>query len=796
MIENGEVARTVGAGRGLRFPCAALVVVALMVAEPFAQRSVAPSGTSSARGATSQPSARTTPSTRKPLAAAPMAPAGRVTRRVGTARAVRFEHDLGAIHELMGDGHWDRAHRELLGLLDEHEGADYVVRRAGAIELDLRRSAFWRDHGDTEHDALISGELLKFNKSMNRVKVRYTPATFDDFERHPAPDGWASLRVHPLDFSGPFKVSLEGHSDVHWERPVVLVGLAHDEAYVVTRTLEGTFGSSRSSKTWKRVDRLIHMRDGMTEILDERSHPVAHSSGSYRVEVEVSSTAVTARMSGGTVLRCKKRSERYGSVALGFPQSHRRDVEATFDEILLEGEGANGWIRGLLDAELRMRRAVFERSYVPPLPEWLAGEPSPATTGWEASSSTPSTSLSDSLRMAKVDRHWRRGEYDLGLTYLELLGVGRAGLPEPWRLLEMARFCIAMERPMEARRHCRALLRLDDEHVEARTLFARLYSSLGQPGRAVSELEALAADVPGHPAPWEALVDVALGEGQLDEAVDLLARARGADVRSEQLARWERRVTHGERGPDWPRTYVVESRHYRVKSDIDSRVCDKAAAVLEDAHRFICEDLALDVPEGEPFDVLLFSGDHGYTEYVQDAIGAVPHRTAGMYSHALRQLVIWNQPNEDEMLATVRHEGFHQLFHSVVRDVPRWLDEGLAEVYEHGKTVRGRWRLDGHVPAAHRDALRDGLVPLERFVFTDATTFMRDAASNYAQAWAFVTFLREGNADQQQRFTTLLERLVSNHTSISALRVAFSDVDWDEFDREFAADVEARLARR
>ena len=54
----------------------------------------------------------------------------------------------------------------------------------------------------------------------------------------------------------------------------------------------------------------------------------------------------------------------------------------------------------------------------------------------------------------------------------------------------------------------------------------------------------------------------------------------------------------------------------------------------------------------------------------------------GLYSPALKQLLIWNQPNRKKMLETVRHEGFHQYLDGVMSDPPPWLNEGLAMYYE------------------------------------------------------------------------------------------------------------------
>lgn len=703
--------------------------------------------------------------------------------------ARRFDDELGEIHRMMDDGRWVTARDELAALLARHEGADYVVARAPGLALDLDRAHYW-----SEHDVAaprVSGELLRHNVTRNLVKVRYTPQTLDDFERQPPPDGWTSLRVHPLDFSGPYRVELSARSDVHWQPPVVLVGLSDDEAWVVSRRYVGTFGEGRRERAWRRVDRVLHLHRGEAEVVDERVRELARVDDVYAVDVDVSSTWMVVRMSGGTSLRAPKPRRHFGRVALGVPTSSRRDAGPPFETLVLEGEGAAGWLGALVDDARCASRTASEHEAFARMPDWLA-EAAVGPLGPDDHDEGPADSLADAIRVAHVDRHWRRGEYDAGLRYLEQLGVGRAGLPEPWRLLEMARFALAAGRPMEARRRCLDALELRPDDVEARALFARLYAHLGQPHRALDELAALAAEQPGAAAPYEQLVAAHLHAGRPDAAREALADAARADVTSPRLLHEAHRLALAARGPDWPRTYLVESRHYRVASDLDARVCARAAAVLEDTHRFVCDDLGLRPPDGAPFDVLLFGGDRGYQRYVSRAIGRLPHRTAGVYDHGLRQLVIWNRPNEDAMLATVRHEGFHQILHAVVGDAPRWFDEGLAECYEHGKAVHGRWRLDGDVPDAHRDALSGALTPLDTFIHDEPAAFLADAARHYAQAWAVVTFLRER---EPARFTRLLDALTAGESARVALRKAFDGVDWDAFDRAFRADVAARLAR-
>ena len=65
-----------------------------------------------------------------------------------------------------------------------------------------------------------------------------------------------------------------------------------------------------------------------------------------------------------------------------------------------------------------------------------------------------------------------------------------------------------------------------------------------------------------------------LGGGDLEELRDL-----------GQMVRMARK------GPAWPRVFAHQSKHYRVRSDIDARICQEASRILEEAFVMYQADL-------------------------------------------------------------------------------------------------------------------------------------------------------------------------------------------------------------
>ncbi len=105
-----------------------------------------------------------------------------------------------------------------------------------------------------------------------------------------------------------------------------------------------------------------------------------------------------------------------------------------------------------------------------------------------------------------------------------------------------------------------------------------------------------------------------------------------------------------------------------------------------------------------------------------------------------------------DLIIDLRHELTHAILHSMLRFLPIWLDEGLAEYFE----MPPEQRASGH-PSQKRVALsakigltwRPGLTRLEA---KDSLTEIRH--SHYREAWAWVHYLLHGPPE----VTRLLQR--------------------------------------
>lgn len=119
-------------------------------------------------------------------------------------------------------------------------------------------------------------------------------------------------------------------------------------------------------------------------------------------------------------------------------------------------------------------------------------------------------------------------------------------------------------------------------------------------------------------------------------------------------------------------------------------------------------------------------------------LGAYWH---GLYGH---HIVVRVDARPDERLRRVLHEYAHFVTHLIHPEPPRWLDEGLSEVWEHATIRAGTIEIGGPVNE-HLKRLRSGKgwMPIQDLLAAHTIPVMNDSATAmfYAQSWALVHHL-------------------------------------------------------
>ncbi len=211
---------------------------------------------------------------------------------------------------------------------------------------------------------------------------------------------------------------------------------------------------------------------------------------------------------------------------------------------------------------------------------------------------------------------------------------------------------------------------------------------------------------------------------------------------------------------------TLESRYYRIHSDLDDAATRDYAKRLDAMYREYQKRLAeFEVKSDTKFEVFLFRRQTDYRKFTGNKLP----NSAGIFIPGLRALAGYEESQgRGGLRQTLQHEAFHQFaWQAISPNLPIWLDEGLAQVFEEGVWTGNQFLL-GQVPPSR---IRDLKADLNAGRFTDFKTFlgltreqfqarMRNESagrSMYNQAWAMTHFLVFATDEKDRpRFRTRL----------------------------------------
>jgi hypothetical protein len=160
--------------------------------------------------------------------------------------------------------------------------------------------------------------------------------------------------------------------------------------------------------------------------------------------------------------------------------------------------------------------------------------------------------------------------------------------------------------------------------------------------------------------------------------------------------------------------------------------------------------------------VYVFEDRDKYQRFMQSRYPDLPKRRAFFVAQPrsvgggedLLVYTFWGERIHQDL----RHELTHALLHSVLKDVPLWLDEGLAEFFELPPDSHGL--NPGHVEQLRRDggdAFKASLTHLEVLTQVQEMT-----PAEYREAWAWVHLMLRGKPEAKAVLTAYLQQLRTN----------------------------------
>lgn len=671
-----------------------------------------------------------------------------------------WDQGYDAVRALMLQSKWQEARSSLEALLKQHEGKAYAIADRQSIVADHRQCVFWADAKMPKAEELLSGKIEKHDPATGQIRLRYVGDEMSDWK-----DARDNLLLHPMVFAGPFTLTISGKA-----HPDHAMGFFYDlgsQGYY--RVLLG-HGDDKPT--------LVHVQGDEEKELEKKGAVPGKPGQPYHAQLKVDKTTVEVTFDKKPLFKQKRNAA--DGIYMGL-------VQANYEEVVLEGQMEPSWFQNLADEHLNEQREQFETTYDKEtmLPGWLfaetAAEKVPTrhdfakeraktpdaeeVMSWiEGGNFTDAAEKAEKLTesdFAAADLAYVRG------VLLQATGDAEKALPFAEQALQ------AMP-----------------DATFTRLLMAQVLTDLRRPGEALPLLQKAHVDDPGHVDALEALFVALLRKSDVRGGERLVREAKIKHGMWAEVFDLDRMLSMRRRGPTWPRHFVATSAHYEVHSDIDKKICDDAIKVLEESYAALKGQFAelTEGPDTPKFPVYLFSGESGYQEYNSQILGqAVPH-SAGLYSPVLKQLLIWNVPKREDMVRTIRHEGFHQFLDRVMIDPPVWLNEGMAEFWEtakkDGQKFTGGQPRPEHVATLLRS--KKAIPKLKEFVYGPRSDFYRFAQQRYAQGWALVHFLRKTTPANLKIFQTLFDALRTGEgTSKQALDKAFAGVDWAKLDTEW-----------
>ncbi|RMG39585.1 MAG: hypothetical protein D6725_04980 [Planctomycetota bacterium] len=224
-----------------------------------------------------------------------------------------------------------------------------------------------------------------------------------------------------------------------------------------------------------------------------------------------------------------------------------------------------------------------------------------------------------------------------------------------------------------------------------------------------------------------------------------------------------------------PERHSVETERLLILSDVRLSLQHPLVTDLQQLQQRITHELQL--PDGErQVVVYLFGDEDAYRRYLRTAYPSLPPRRAYFVGTAdeLAVFTFWG----DRIREDLRHEFTHGLLHAALRNVPLWLDEGLAEYFEVVPSDAGtpvHTEYIGELLDAVRRGWRPDLRRLEG-LHDVAEMHRRD----YAEAWAWVHFFLNGSDEHRAAMLDyLLELRDSAHPPAFSQRLPNDARSWN-----------------
>jgi hypothetical protein len=204
-----------------------------------------------------------------------------------------------------------------------------------------------------------------------------------------------------------------------------------------------------------------------------------------------------------------------------------------------------------------------------------------------------------------------------------------------------------------------------------------------------------------------------------------------------------------------PTRHSLNGEQLLIRSDVRLPKDHPLITDLGELRKEIARTLQLPVQE-QPVTVYLFADELRYSQYMKSAWPQLPPRRAYFVgtSKELAVYTFWGERIQEDL----RHEYTHGVLHATLKDVPLWLDEGLAEYFEVAQKPTG---MNRDYAIRLTTAVENGWRPdLERL--ENLTTVEQMQKADYQESWAWVHYLLHDGPETRAVLLDYLHELRTN----------------------------------
>lgn len=202
--------------------------------------------------------------------------------------------------------------------------------------------------------------------------------------------------------------------------------------------------------------------------------------------------------------------------------------------------------------------------------------------------------------------------------------------------------------------------------------------------------------------------------------------------------------------------YIPPERNKSMKVDIkielvDYQLTPKLREIIQNRvkiiYRAYVQWFGWDPQPNRPIKIKIFGNYIDFEKYqIEKQQGHVTNRSH--YSPSRREVVMLGTEFTDATLSVLFHECSHAIFHMEVASGPKWINEGLAEVFEFSKAQRNKVKVGYNKEWVEiiKHKLREGsLLSFKEYLNIPSRGWSEESArverSYYTVAWSMMRFL-------------------------------------------------------